>query len=278
MSSLGGPMPTASLQGKAALVTGGGRGIGRAISLQLVRKCITALAITYVGNKAAADETLAQCWELGAEKVVAIKADILDPAVGPKLIKDVLTGLKIEKLDIVVNNAAIIDLTLNEPFAETTFEGFTRMMQGNCFAAVSIAAAALPHLPPRHGRIINISSIASRDAPPDPLMAYGASKAALESFTRSMAAAFGQKHLATFNSISTGPTKTEAMEKAIDGGRITEAFLEMHKSNTTAEYRFGEPQDVAMIVAWLASEEARWINGACVMANGGAKHMIPVQG
>lgn len=267
-----------SLQGRSALVTGGGRGIGRAISLQLARKGITAIAITYVGNKTTADEVAAKCRDLGAKKAIVIKADLLDPEIGPGLIASVLSGLETESLDIIINNAAIVDMSLNEAFERTTARGFSTVMQGNCFAPISVIQAALPHLPSKGGRIINISSIASRDAPPDPLMTYGASKAALESFTRSLALAFAKKHLATFNSVSVGATRTESMQKALDGNFFPQEFVDKMMDRSSAEYRVGEPEDVAMIVAWLASEESRWINGASVMAHGGDKAMIALQG
>lgn len=273
-----GSLPTASLKGKSALVTGGGRGIGHAISLQLARKGISSIAITYVGSKSTADETAAECLKLGAGKAIAVKADLLDPEIGSELIPKVLSGLEIEKLDVIINNAALVDMTLNEPFKQTTAKGFGTVMQGNCFAPMSVVRSALPHLPARGGRIINISSIASRDAPPDPLMTYGASKAALESFTRSLAMAYGKEHLATFNSVSVGATKTESMKNAIEGNFFPKEFVDKIMDRSSAEYRIGEPEDVAMIVAWLASEESRWINGASIMANGGDKAMIPVQG
>lgn len=271
-------LPTSSLRGKTALVTGGGRGIGRAISLQLARKGITALAITYVGNQSAADDTLAKCVEFGVESVIAVKADILDPNVGAKLINEVLASLKTSTLDIIINNAALVDMTLNEPFELTTASGFSKTLQGNCFAPISIIQAALPHLPAKNGRIINISSVASREAVPDPLMTYGASKAALESFTRSLALAYAQKHLATFNSVSVGATKTEAMVKAIDGGFFSDEWIDKMLDRSSAERRIGEPEDVAMIVAWLACDESRWINGASIMAHGGDKGMLAAHG
>lgn len=269
--------PTSSLEGKVALVTGGGRGIGRGISLQLARKGIKALALTYVTNKHAADETAAQCLSMGAEKVVTIKADVLDPDIGTYLVAETLKRLNASVLDIVINNAAIVDMSLNEPFELTTLSGFNKVMQGNCYAPISIIQAALSHLP-KNGRIINISSIASRDGPPNPLMAYGASKAALDSFTRSLAMTYARKHLATFNSISVGATRTEAMEKAFEGDFFSEEWKAKLLDRSSAEGRLGEPEDVAMIVAWLASEESRWINGASVMAHGGDRALVPVHG
>lgn len=271
-------IPTASLQGKVALVTGGGRGIGRAIALQLVRKGLTALAITYVGNKSTAEETAAQCLALGASKAIAVRADVLDPKIGSQLIEEVLSGLDTTTIDIVVNNAAIVDARMFEPLAQTTIEGFHKTFQGNVYSVMSIVNAVLPHLPRRNGRIINISSGVAREGPPDPLFSYGASKAALESVTRSMAMNLALEHLCTFNSVSVGATKTEAMEKVLNSGSFSQEFIDKMVERSTAERRIGEPEDVAMIVAWLASEESRWMNGACVMAHGGDRHMIPVQG
>jgi 3-oxoacyl-[acyl-carrier protein] reductase len=269
---------TALLQGKTALVTGGSRGIGRAISLQLARKGLTSIAVTYVKNKTAAEEVAAQCLSLGVTKAITISADILDPEIGPNLIKQVLTGLETKNIDIIVNNAAIIDLRLFEPLAKTTTETFQKLMQGNVFAAMSIVNASLEHLPARNGRIINISSGVSREGPPDPLFTYAASKAALESVTRSMAMNLAQKYLCTFNSVSVGATRTDTMEEAINTGTFSPEFIETIGNRSTAEKRVGVPEDVAMIVGFLASEESRWINGSWVMANGGDRAMIPVQG
>jgi 3-oxoacyl-[acyl-carrier protein] reductase len=277
MGSLGNPIPTSSLEGKSALVTGGGRGIGRAISLQLARKGISFLAITYVGNKTAADDVASQCRSLGAKKVAVIKADLLDPEIGPKLLSSVFSTLNITTLDIVVNNAALVDMALNQPFTSTTLSGFTTMLQGNCFAPISIINAALHYLPAHSGRVINISSVGSKNAP-DPLMSYGASKAALDSYTRSLAMTFAKEKKATFNSVSVGATRTEAMEKAISSNALPEGFLEGLVDRVSADTRFGEPEDVAMIVGWLASEESRWINGASVMAHGGDAYMLAAQG
>jgi len=182
--------PAWSLQGKSALVTGGSRGIGRAIAAHLVRKGISAIAITYVGNLSAAQEVLAELCSLGAQNAIILQADLLDPAIGQTLIPQVLKGLNVPTLDIIVNNAAMVDMAMNEPFNSTTVDVFSKMMQANVFAPMSIINASLDHLPDRGGRIINISSIASKMANPDPIMTYGASKSALDSITRSLAAKF----------------------------------------------------------------------------------------
>src|ERR1700761_6879640 len=136
--------------------------------------------------------------------------------------------------------------------------------------------AALPHFPPKGGRVINISSIASKLANVDPVLTYGASKAALDSITRSLAVVLGLKTGATFNTVNVGPTRSGATLAAI------KAFGETLAANaivpTTTEKRLGEPEDIALVVGFLASDEARWINGQSIPANGGYKELLALQG
>ncbi|OCT45140.1 Versicolorin reductase 1 [Cladophialophora carrionii] len=266
-----------SLHGKVALVTGGSQGIGAATAMQFVRKGLAALAITYVQNSKAAEKTISECLAISPSlKTVAIQADILDPSIGPNLISKTLQGLGTERIDIVVNNAAVLDMGLLQPFTGTTLETFNKMMQGNVFAPMSIINAALPYLPPKGGRIVNISSIAAQQPNIDPVLTYGASKAALESITRSLALIMGIKTGATFNSVSVGPTRSGATLAATElfGQPMIDAAVEP----TTAEKRMGVPEDIAFVVGFLASEEARWINGQLIPANGGYKDLLAAQG
>lgn len=268
---------TSTLHGKTALVTGGSRGIGEGIAIHFARKGISAIAITYLNGKKPAEEVLAKCRSLGVSKAIAIQADILDPQVGPNLIRKVLDGLQTQTLDIVVNNAVINDLALLEPFASTTLDTFGKTMQGNVFAPFSIINATLPHLPPKGGRIINISSIASKMSNPDPIVTYGASKAALDSITRSLAGLLAQTTKATFNTVSVGATNTDAV-KAIAEQVGEESFLAAVVADFTVEKRIAQPEDVAFVVGFLASEEGRWINGAQIAANGGHRMLMALQG
>ncbi|EXJ63337.1 uncharacterized protein A1O5_11658 [Cladophialophora psammophila CBS 110553] len=272
------PNSSSSLHGKVALITGGSRGIGAAIALQFARKGIAAVAITYISNAKAAEETLSRCRSVSPDlKTVAVQADILDPSIGPNLIPKVLKELKTDRIDIVVNNAALInDLGLIQPFADTTAEVFGKTMQGNVFAPISIINSALPHFPPKGGRVINISSVSSKLANPDPVLTYGASKAALDSITRSLASLLGMKTGATYNSVSVGPTSTDTVQGIIK--EFGESWIEETTKLITAEKRLAEPEDIAFVVGFLASDEARWINGAHIMANGGNKELLALQG
>ena len=268
--------PTSSLAGKSALVTGGSRGIGAAIALQFAKKGISGLAVTYANSKEAADAVLAECHTLGVANTVAVHADLLDPNIGADLIHTVLAGLQTKTLDIVVNNAFLSNFETMQPFENITLDGFSQQMNGNVFGMISIIQAALPHLPAKGGRIINTSSIASKIGNTDPTIVYGASKAAVDSITRSLAIVYGAKTGATFNSVSVGATLTDATKKVVDAGgpQIVDDIV----ADVTAEKRMALPEDVAFVFGFLASEEGRWINGANVAANGGTRSMLALQG
>ncbi|KAF5011701.1 hypothetical protein FDECE_2210 [Fusarium decemcellulare] len=196
------------------IVTGGSRGIGRAIAIHSARKGLEKLAITYASNSAAAQVTLEECRRLGVGQTVAIQADVLDPQFGPVVVDQALQGLGTSTIDILVNNAVITDPSIAQSFADTTIDVFTKVMQGNVFAAMSITNAVLAHLPEHGGRVINISSMSAKAGNPDPIITYGASKAALDSVTRSLAKTFALSKGATFTSVTVGLTETDAYATA----------------------------------------------------------------
>lgn len=123
-------------------------------------------------------------------------------------------------------------------------------------------------MPAKGGRIINVSSVTAKQAADEPGILYGASKAALNSITRSMASTLAAEKGLTINSISVGPTKTPAMADAL--ANLPPEYMEGLKNYATSEKRLAEPEEIAAIVAFVASEEARWMNGASVPAHGGA--------
>lgn len=265
-----------SLAGKTAIVTGASRGIGRATAIHLARKGLSKLAITYAGNASAAQTTLDECKALGVEQAVAIQADVLDPNFGPKIVSSVLQGLGVTAIDILVNNAVLGDQSKVQPVKDTTLETFNEVMQGNVFAPITLTTAVLPHLPAYGGRVINISSTLAMQANVDPVITYGASKAALQAYTRSFADSFAKSTGATFNSVIVGLTLTDSVKKSQE--LMPAGFMEAQIQNTTAADRIGEPDDIGYIVGFLSSEEGRWVNGAAVSANGGNKVLLAALG
>lgn len=265
-----------SLAGKSAIVTGGSRGIGQAIAIHLARKGLAKLAITYVNNADAAESTLEKCRELGVVQAVAIQADATDPEFGQKVIVQVLERLGTKSIDILVNNAVLADPSKVLPVKDTGLDVFLEIMQANVYAPVSATTALLPHLPEYGGRVINISSVLAYQPNTDPTMAYGASKATLQSYTRSFAQSFSKKANATFNSVIVGLTATDSIKASQD--MMPPGFLDGQIQDTTAAERIGDPDDIAYIVGFLASEEARWVNGAAISANGGNRLVMPALG
>ncbi|KAK7701299.1 hypothetical protein SLS64_010342 [Diaporthe eres] len=247
------------LTGKTAIVTGGSRGIGRAIAIQFARKGLDKIAITYASNGEAAEATLDECRRLGVSKAIAIQAEVTDPQFGPVIVQKALQGLDTTTIDIVVNNASVGGLEYYRPVHETTPDVFLHLMHGNVYSAMSLTKECMAHLPAKGGRVINISSVASRLANPSPTFVHGAAKAALESITRSFAGAFGVATGATFTSVSVGATDTDAFRAA--GDIVPPEYLEAMMNEATVEKRLGTPEDIAYIVGFLASEERR--RGGC---------------
>ncbi|KAL0934872.1 beta-ketoacyl-acyl carrier protein reductase [Colletotrichum truncatum] len=265
-----------SLQGKTAVVTGASRGIGKAIAIHLVRKGVANIAITYASNKAAADDTIEKCRALGVKNAIAIKADALKPEVWPNVIKESLSSLGTETIDILVNNAVLATIEDYKPTTELSVESFSSVMIANVYSPVATTLAFMEHAPKTGGRVINISSVSGRAPNNDPMITYGASKAALDSFTRSFADSFASKRVMTFNSVIVGPTATDAMAAVLSSAppETKQFFIDQ----TSAAPRVGEADDIAYIVGFLASEEGRWVNGAAVSANGGFRTVLAALG
>lgn len=235
-----------TLTGKTAVVTGGSRGIGRAIVRRLAADGVR-VVFSYQRDKAAAD---ALAREVG--DAVAVRADQEDPASIEVLFEPVADGL-----DILVNNAAI---NPHAPIRDITPELFDRAMTVNAKFPLLAMRRAEPLL--RDGaRIINISTLST--AVPGPGIAlYCASKAALEQFTKVAAREFGPRGI-TVNTVSPGATDTDLLRSSNPPEALERTIT------LTALGRLGEPADIADVVAFLASPDARWITGQNIRATGG---------
>ena len=242
-----------SLDGKVALVTGGSRGIGAAIVKRLAQEG-AAVAFTYVSSPDKA-EALAQEIESSGGKARAYRADAADPAALRAVVDR--TAEAFGRMDILVNNAGIF---LGGAFEDTSLEDYERTMAVNVRAVFVASQAAVRHMS-EGSRIINIGSCLADRVPSPGMTLYSMSKSALSAFTRGLARDLGARGI-TVNLVQPGPTDTDmnpAEGAHADGQRALMAIP-----------RYGDASNIAGMVAWLASEEGRFANGAAFTIDGGA--------
>lgn len=250
------------LAGKTALVTGGGRGIGRAMAERLAAAGAL-VAVNYAGNHQAAAETVGAI-EAAGGRAFTVQAKIGEPGEIEKLVATLdaeftkRTGDK--GIDLLINNigggdyATILDS--NEALYDQTF--------GNNVRGPFLLTRALYHHLRDHGRVINISSTGSRLTDPG-IIVYSMAKAAVEAFTRVLAAELGGRGI-TVNAVSPGFTAGET------NLHVTEdPVLSKQVTDNTALKRFGTPEEIADIVYALASPLGRWITAQTIDASGGFK-------
>ncbi len=247
------------LAGRTALVTGAGRGIGRAIAAGLAREGAL-VAANYRRSRDEA-ETLVHDIEAAGGAAFALQADVgktSDLASMFEQLKHALAERGAVGLDILVNNAGISAFADISALTETVFDStFDTNVKGVLF----VTQHALS-LMPDGGRIINVSSMVSHNAYPGSV-AYAASKAAVDSITLSLAAGLGGRGI-TVNAVAPGATRTDFLvARNVNPERM--AALE----DGAALGRIGEPEDIARIVVFLASDDAGWITGERIRASGG---------
>lgn len=243
-----------SLQGKIAVVTGGSRGIGRAIAQTLAESGAT-VVVNYRGNAAAADETVAAIRKADGT-AIALQADVGDGAAVERLFKAVLD--QYGTIDILVNNAGITRDTLLLRMKEDDFDA---VIDTNLRGVYLCTKAVLrPMTKARSGRIINITSVVG-------LMGnagqsnYAAAKAGIIGFTRSVAREMASRSI-TVNAIAPGYIETELTAGL--GEQVRAAILEAIPLG-----RLGTAQDVANLVCFLASDAAAYITGQTLTVDGG---------
>ncbi|WP_369193073.1 SDR family oxidoreductase [Streptomyces djakartensis] len=251
---------TARHEGKTALVTGGSRGIGRAISRRLAQEGAL-VAVHYGHDEAAAERTVKEieadggrAFPVHAELGVHGDADTLWAAFDRGLAAQ---GAP-EGLDILVNNAGI---TLPRPFAQVTEADYDRVFAINTKAPFFVIQRGLERLRDG-GRIINISSVATRVAFP-PIVSYTMTKAALDYLTLSLAQELGSRGI-TVNAVAPGYTETEI------NPTLSIPEIRRRYSEASVFGRLGDPVDIADVVSFVASDDARWVTGQWIDASGGA--------
>ncbi|MGF7237206.1 MAG: SDR family oxidoreductase [Frankia sp.] len=247
------------LTDKTALVTGSSRGIGRATAIRLAREGAL-VAVHYTANDAAADETVAIVEKEGG-RAFKVRAELGVPGDVHELFLGLERGLKERlgetRLDILVNNAGVT--TTGQSPADLTSEEFDRYFAVNARAPYFILQRAL-ELMPEGGRIVNISSGLTRTANPDQL-AYAMTKGAVEQLTLHMARLLAPRGI-TINSVAPGITNNGG--PIFDIPEAVEAMAQL-----SAFRRVGEAGDVADVVTFLTTDDARWITGAFIDATGG---------
>ncbi len=243
-----------SMSGKTAVVTGGSRGIGRAICLELARRGATEV-FSYAGNTAAAEKTLEELKARGGE-ARAVQGNVADPAAAKTLIDTAVKELG--GIHILVNNAGITRDGLAMAMKE---EDFDAVIDTNRKGAVLCMKAAIrPMMKARYGRIVNMSSVVALRGNPGQVN-YCASKAGLIGMTKSLAKEMGARGI-TVNAVAPGYISTDMTAALPDAAR--QAML-----STIPVGRAGSPEDVAAAVAFLASEEAGYITGQVLSVDGG---------
>ncbi|WP_119726372.1 SDR family oxidoreductase [Thermomonospora amylolytica] len=251
------------LHGRTALVTGAGRGIGRAIAERLAADGAL-VAVHYARDDAAAKDTVATI-EAAGGRAFPVRAELGTAGDLDALFAGLDDGLRAHdagpELDILVNNAGISPQGGPEDTAPETYD---RVFAVNVRALFFLTQRALPRLR-NGGRIINITTGATRIALPEKI-AYAMSKGAVEVFTRTLAQHLGPRGI-TVNNVAPGIIDTDMNADWLRGDPDAWA----HAAAYSAFNDVGRPEDVAAAVAFLARDDARWVTGTTLDATGGSR-------
>jgi 3-oxoacyl-[acyl-carrier protein] reductase len=243
------------LKGKVAVVTGASKGIGAAIAKGL-SAAGAAVVVNYSSGREGADRVVADIKANGG-KAIAVKGDVAKTADVQRLFGE--TEKAFHALDVLVNNAGVYKF---EPLEEITEDEFHREFNINVLGTILATKEAVKHFGPNGGSIINISSIASAGEAQAAI--YSGTKGAVDAITRALAEELGPRKIRV-NAIAPGVVDTEGTRS----GGIMGSDFEKEAVAGTPLGRFGQPDDIARIAVFLASEDSAWLTGERLTASGG---------
>ncbi|MEW6452286.1 MAG: glucose 1-dehydrogenase [Pseudomonadota bacterium] len=246
------------LKGKVAVVTGASKGIGAATAKALAASGAS-VVVNYASSKDGADKVVADIKAKGG-KAIAVHGDVAKSADVQKLFDE--TKKNFGKIDVLVNNAGVYHF---QPIEEVTEDEFHRQFNINVLGTILATREAVKHFGNNGGSVINITSVASGNAVPTASV-YSATKGALESVTRVLAAELGARRIRV-NSIAPGGVETEGLHAA----GIKGSDFEQQMIDQTPLGRLGQPDDIAKVAVFLASDDSAWMTGERVQVSGGLR-------
>lgn len=246
------------LSGKVAVVTGASKGIGAGIAKGLAAEG-AAVIVNYGSSKEGADRVVADIKAEGGT-AIAVQGDVAKAADVKKIFVE--TKQRFGRLDVLVNNAGVYNLLPLEAFTE---DDFHRHFNVNVLGLLLATQEAVKLFGEEGGSVINISSVVTDLKPPQTVV-YTATKGAVDSVTRVLAKELGPKKIRV-NSINPGVIETEGTTSAgIIGSEFEKQFIAL-----TPLGRTGQPEDVALVAAFLASDDSRWVTGETLAVSGGLR-------
>jgi 3-oxoacyl-[acyl-carrier protein] reductase len=246
------------LAGKVAIVTGASKGIGAAIAKELAGAG-AAVVVNYASSKDGADRVVKEITHKGG-KALAVHADVGKAGDVKRLFEE--TKKAFGALDILVNNAGVYEFA---PLESVTEEEFHREFNTNVLGLILATREAVKYFGAQGGSVINVGSVASTLTPPNSVV-YTATKGAVDAVTRVLARELGPRKIRV-NSINPGGVETEGTHtKGIVGSDFQKQMVAQ-----TPLGRFGQPEDIAPVAVFLASEASGWLTGEVLRASGGLR-------
>jgi 3-oxoacyl-[acyl-carrier protein] reductase len=246
------------LAGKVAVVTGASKGIGAAIAKAFAAEGAS-VVVNYASSKEGAEKVVAEIVGKGG-KAIAVGGDVAKPAAIEALFAE--TKKAYGKVDVMVNNAGVYEFS---PLEGVTEAALQNMFGINVFGLLLSTQAALKLFPAEGGSVINIGSAITSQTPPNTVV-YTATKGAVDSITRVLSKELGPRKIRV-NSINPGGVETEGVHSA---GFIGSDFFNALVTQTPLG-RIGQPEDMARVAVFLASEDSGWVTGETLLASGGLK-------